>query len=216
VRTHSSLSTDDSYGVWSVECRTCHNPHYQKQVRTYGSASYLYDGIVSSVTTTTPDEHVGLILVPNAAKVSYNYQITGNTSDTLTVKGTIDTGRVSAGNTFAIIYGKLIKNSIKLDDITTYIGLSTDIPDVNTIVETGAGWTDNQYQDLEVIPNATLSVYKYTILSNTSDTLTVQPMDLSHVDVGDMFKIVAVKTGDRTVRFFDSTGTNSFCWNGLY
>jgi hypothetical protein len=24
VRTHSSLSTDDSYGVWSVECRTCH------------------------------------------------------------------------------------------------------------------------------------------------------------------------------------------------
>jgi hypothetical protein len=35
-------------------------------------------------------------------------------------------------------------------------------------------------------------------------------MNLSYVDVGDIFKIVAVKTGYRTVRFFDSTGTNSF------
>jgi predicted CxxxxCH...CXXCH cytochrome family protein len=127
MRTHSSLEIDSGYGNWSVECRVCHNPHYQKQFRTYGSESYLYQGIVSNVTTATltesgagwtPDEHVGLILVPNAAKVSYNYQITGNTSDTLTVKGTIDTARVSAGNTFAIVYGKLVKSMIILDDIT--------------------------------------------------------------------------------------------------
>jgi predicted CXXCH cytochrome family protein len=220
VRTHSSLSTDNSYGDWSVECRTCHNPHYQKQFRTYGNASYLYQGIVSSVTATTltesgagwtPDEYVGLILVPNAAKVSYNYQITGNTDNTLTVNGTIDTTRVSAGNTFAIVYGKLVKSTIRLDDITTYIGVSTDIPDVNTIVETGAGWGINQYQGLEVIPNSSQPSYKYSISSNTSDTLTVQgPMDLAYVDIGDIFKIVAVKTGDRAASFFRTTGSNSF------
>jgi hypothetical protein len=220
VRTHSSLTTDNSYGNWSIECRTCHNPHKQEQFKTYGSASYLYEGTISSVSATTltesgagwtPDEYEGLILVPNVAKVSYNYQITGNTSDTLTVKGAIDTARVSTGNTFAIVYGKLIKDTIRLDDITTYIGVSTDIPDVNTIVETGEGWTDNQYQGLEVIPNASQPSYKYKITSNTSDTLTVQgPMDLAYIDIGDIFKIVAVKTGDRTVRFFDSTGTNSF------
>ena len=121
VRSHSSLSTDNGYGDWSVECRTCHNPHKQEQFKTYGSASYLYEGAVSSVSSTTltetgagwtPDEYVGLILVPNVAKVSYNYQITGNTSDTLTVKGTIDTARVGAGNTFAIVYGKLVKSTI--------------------------------------------------------------------------------------------------------
>jgi predicted CxxxxCH...CXXCH cytochrome family protein len=220
AKTHSSLETDNGYGDWSMECRTCHNPHKQEQFKTYGSVSYLYEGTVSSVTPTTltkngagwtPDQYKGLIVVPNTAKVNYNYQITGNTSDTLTVKGTIDTARVSAGNTFAIVYGKLVKSTIKLGDITTYIGVSTDIPDTDTIVEAGAGWTDNQYQNLEVMPNASYPSYTYTILSNTPDALMVQgPMDLAYVDVGDIFKIVAVKSGDRAVRFFRTTGTNSF------
>jgi hypothetical protein len=127
VRTHSSLTTDNGYGDWSIECRTCHNPHKQEQFKTYRDVSYLYEGTVSSATTTTltesgagwtTDEYVGLILVPNVAKVNYNYQITGNTSDTITVKGAIDTmARVSADKTFAIVYGKLIKSTIKLDDI---------------------------------------------------------------------------------------------------
>jgi hypothetical protein len=156
------------------------------------------------------DQYKGLIVVPNTAKVNYNYQITGNTGDTLTVKGTIDTARVSPGNNFAIVYGKLVKSTIKLDDITTYIGVSTDIPDVNTLVETGAGWGINQYQGLKVMPNASYPYYTYLILSNTSDTLTVQPMDLNYVTTGDIFKIVAVKTGDKSVRFFKTSGTNSY------
>jgi len=31
VKTHSSLNTDNKYGDWTRECRTCHDPHYQKQ-----------------------------------------------------------------------------------------------------------------------------------------------------------------------------------------
>jgi hypothetical protein len=34
VRTHSSLQLDNSYGNWTVECKTCHNPHTQKHVIT--------------------------------------------------------------------------------------------------------------------------------------------------------------------------------------
>jgi hypothetical protein len=206
VKPHSSFSTDNDYGAWAVECRTCHNPHKQEQFKTYGSPSYLYQGIVSNVTATTltednanwaTDEHKGLMLVPNAAKVNYNYLITGNTSDTLSVKGTIDTVRVDPGDTFAIVYGKLVKDTIKLDDIFTYIGASTDIPDENTLVEADAGWADNQYQGLEVMPSTAAPSKRYTIFSNASDTLTIQgPMDLDYVEVGDVFKIIVSKTGD--------------------
>lgn len=38
VRSHSSRQTDNDYGDWTVECRVCHYPHYQKQFKTYGSA----------------------------------------------------------------------------------------------------------------------------------------------------------------------------------
>ncbi len=121
MKTHSSLQIDNGYGDWTVECKTCHNPHYQKQFRTYGSVSYLYQGTVSSVTTTTltrsganwtTDEYEGLIVVPNISKKDYNYRITGNTNDTLTVEGPIKLTQVSVGNTFAIIYGKLVKEII--------------------------------------------------------------------------------------------------------
>ncbi len=121
MKTHSSLQIDNGYGDWTVECKTCHNPHYQKQFRTYGSVSYLYQGTVSSVTTTTltrsganwtTDQYKGLIVVPNISKKDYNYRITGNTEDTLTVEGPIKLTQVSVGNTFAIIYGKLVKEII--------------------------------------------------------------------------------------------------------
>jgi hypothetical protein len=220
VKPHSGLITGNNYGDWAVECRTCHNPHQHTQFRTYGGESYLHQGIVSNVTETTltesgagwpPDEYKGFILIPNAAKVNYNYQITGNTSDTLTVKGTINLARVSPGNTFAIGYGKLIKSTVTLYDILTYIGVSTDIPDEYTLVEADAGWAPDQYQDLEVIPNTAISSNRYTILNNTTDTLTIQePMDLTGVDVGDIFKILAPKTGDRAVKYFRTTGANSF------
>jgi len=124
VRTHSSLTTDDDYGDWSMECRTCHNPH-QQQFMTYGSDSYLYSGqstAVSSSTITqlgagwTPNQFQGLVVIPNVTESFYNYKIHSNTEDTLTVEpsqGQIDLSKVSVGDTFAIVYGKLIKNAIR-------------------------------------------------------------------------------------------------------
>ncbi|MBI5055204.1 MAG: CxxxxCH/CxxCH domain-containing protein [Nitrospirae bacterium] len=121
VRTHSSLNIDNGYGNWTMECITCHDQHYQRQFRTYGSPSYLYQGTVSSVTTTTltrtgagwtDDQYKDLVVVPNIAQKNYNYKITGNTGDTLTIAGPVDLTKASSGNTFAIVYGKLIRSTV--------------------------------------------------------------------------------------------------------
>ena len=32
VQTHSSLTTDDGYGNWTIGCTSCHSPHYQEQL----------------------------------------------------------------------------------------------------------------------------------------------------------------------------------------
>lgn len=127
VRTHSSLQTDNSYGDWTVECKVCHDPHYQEQFRKYGSASYLYSGASTNVATTlitetgagwTVDAYAGFVVVPNVLQKNYNYKILSNTSDTLTVQGPINLTKVSIGNTFAIVYGKLINEKIDLSRIT--------------------------------------------------------------------------------------------------
>jgi nitrate/TMAO reductase-like tetraheme cytochrome c subunit len=126
VKTHSSLQIDNDYGDWTVECRVCHNPHQQKQFRTYGSASYLYSGTSTEVTTTTiteagagwaVDEYKGMVVIGNVAREKYNYKILSNTADTLTVEGPIDLTKVRAGDTFAIVYGRLIESVIRLDRI---------------------------------------------------------------------------------------------------
>ncbi len=128
VITHSSLTTSEKYldadndgqPGWTMECRTCHNPHKQ-QFRSHGDEAYVYQGTVGSVDGTTLtesganwgiDEHQGYIVVPNIAENKYNYLIENNTADTLYVMGTIDLTRVSIGNTFGISYGKLIKDVI--------------------------------------------------------------------------------------------------------
>ncbi|MBI5410336.1 MAG: hypothetical protein HZA14_13320 [Nitrospirae bacterium] len=127
MRTHSSLQIDNSYGDWTVECKVCHNPHYQRQFRIYGSASYLYSGASTSVNETTitktdagwtDNQYQGLVVVPNISKRDYNYKIISNTGDTLTVVGPMDLTKVSSGNTFAIVYGRLIKDSMDLSKIT--------------------------------------------------------------------------------------------------
>lgn len=129
ARTHSSLNTTDKYGDadnngkpgWSLECRTCHNPHFQKQFRTYGSSSYLYSGQVTALTSTTitntgagwtTNQWQGKVVVGNTSRPDFNYKILSNTPDTLTVKGPVNSTYVTAGSTFAIVYGKLIKESI--------------------------------------------------------------------------------------------------------
>ncbi|MEW6218264.1 MAG: choice-of-anchor Q domain-containing protein [Thermodesulfobacteriota bacterium] len=118
---HSSRTTNSQRGTWSIECRTCHWPHHQMQMRTYGAASYVATGTSTGLTATTltmdgagwePDALVGYILMPNTSQISYNYRITGNSAETLTVDPAMELGKASAGNTFAIFYGKLVKSSL--------------------------------------------------------------------------------------------------------
>ena len=128
VKPHSSLTTSNQYhqgqGGWGIECRECHWPHHQYQTVAYGSASYLYSGTSTNVTGTSlaesgagwsDDQFNGNILIPNINEPSYNYLIIDTTSDTLTVETTgshpepIDLTRTAVGDTFAIIYGKLIR-----------------------------------------------------------------------------------------------------------
>jgi predicted CxxxxCH...CXXCH cytochrome family protein len=134
VNTHSSLQTDNRYGDWTVECRVCHNPHYQKQVRTYGAESFIFSDISSAIQIDMPEagqslltmtgagwtenEHQGLIVMPNVDQ-NYYYKILSNTDDTLTIEGIVDLSKVNpAVDTFAITYGKLVKNTVDLEDIT--------------------------------------------------------------------------------------------------
>ncbi len=122
VRTHSSLQIDNDYGDWTVECKSCHDVHAQRQLKTYKAAGYLHQGTSASVDSTTlvetgagwtVDEYKGLVLTPNVVYNShYNYMITGNTSDTITVNGPINLTKASAGNTFSIAYGKNIDNTV--------------------------------------------------------------------------------------------------------
>ncbi len=129
VRTHSSLEIDSGYGDWTVECRVCHNPHTQRQFRTYPESSLIYTGISTDVTDTTltqdvagwtDDEHRGKVLIPDSVGTNkkYGYKIINNTSDTITVKGPINTAKVDIGDTFVVIYGNLINETITLDNIT--------------------------------------------------------------------------------------------------
>jgi hypothetical protein len=124
VLTHSSLNAGDDYGEWTIECKTCHWVHHQRQLRAYGAEGYVYSATTGAVTASTvtrsggtaweEDEYAGYIVVPNVNQVSYNYMIVSNTADTLTVEGPVDLTKVTAGvDTLAIIYGKLIKDEIE-------------------------------------------------------------------------------------------------------
>lgn len=128
--THSSQQTDESYGQWTVECRVCHNQHSQDQFKNYGTASYVYTGTNGGVNNAgadaiitvtgpamTPDQYAGYIVVPNTARLNYNYKIIGNTVDTLTVEGLVNTTYAVTGSQLAISYGKFIRSSINLANI---------------------------------------------------------------------------------------------------
>jgi hypothetical protein len=79
VQTHSSFRTSYTYGTWSMECRVCHNPHYQRQVVTYPTSTLntLATGTIVSVagtndsitvsTSLTPSAYIDYVLVPNTA-----------------------------------------------------------------------------------------------------------------------------------------------------
>ncbi|MBI4843276.1 MAG: Ig-like domain-containing protein [Nitrospirae bacterium] len=136
--THSYLtfgytSETSPYGHWQVRCTTCHDPHYQQQFskyRTTGDQYWLVKLVVDTVTISgtsstlkaqsspnwEEDVYKDMKVVPNInAKYPVAYKVTGNNSDTLTIKGQV-TGVVS-GNTAAVIYGKLVRAEIRIDDI---------------------------------------------------------------------------------------------------
>lgn len=123
VRTHSSISIDNSYGNWSMECRTCHDPHQPKQFIDYGSDSFLHSGTVSSVSdnvlnTTgagwTDNQYQGYLVVPNINDADYVYKIGSNAANTLYVEGPMDLTKTAAGNTFAVILGKNVKSTVTI------------------------------------------------------------------------------------------------------
>ncbi len=99
----------------------------------------------------------------------------------------------------------------------------------NTLTMNGAGWSVDAWAGLILVPNRTNTNYNYRIVSNTADTLTVEgPINLDNAAVGNTFFIaygrlvrkkvtldditepLESKSGTRTVRFFRTTGPNSF------
>lgn len=121
ARTHSCLTTSLKYGSWTLECTTCHNQHRQEQPYVYGDAAHLVEGTVLSVTdnalTATSggwadNQHRGLLLVPNIREPFFSFRIERNNGNTLYPSSPMVLGRVSPGDTFAIVYGKLIRSAI--------------------------------------------------------------------------------------------------------
>ncbi len=149
VLTHSSVTTSNKYGNWTVECWVCHNQHLQDQVTTYGAASYVYTGTVTGVTTTqitvsaaswTVNQYAGCVVVPNTVtnKINFNYKIISNTTNTLTVRGSIDLTSAAIGNTMGISDSKLIRTRINLADISTTGVYKIGINGGNPFKPTGA------------------------------------------------------------------------------
>jgi hypothetical protein len=104
VKTHSSDNTSEQHGVWSRECRNCHDPHYQKQKNyknTDANNLYLATGIIDSCAYNAVDnestltylsisyksgwdatrllektsEYRRAILFPNIGKLGYSYPV---------------------------------------------------------------------------------------------------------------------------------------------
>lgn len=123
VKTHSSISIDNGYGNWSMECRTCHDPHQPKQFIVYGSNVYLDTGIVGSVSDNVlntsgmgwaDNVYAGYLVVPNTGDVDHIYKIGSNAANTLYVEGPMDLTKVTSGNTFAVIMGKNVKSAVTI------------------------------------------------------------------------------------------------------
>ena len=103
VKTHSSENTSENHGIWSRECRNCHDPHYQKQ-KNYKSTDsgnlYLATGTItgcednldgtstltySSITYKSgwdatrvlekTSEYRRAVLFPNVGKLGYSYPV---------------------------------------------------------------------------------------------------------------------------------------------
>ena len=127
VQTHSYFQTKGT-NSWVMDCKVCHNAHYQRQAMSYPTEGYVVQGVVSVATistvvvtspTLTAGAYAGYLVVPNTAYPNFIYRITNNTANTISIQtGTttgaygIDPAYAASGSTFAIKYGKMIKEAI--------------------------------------------------------------------------------------------------------
>ena len=144
-----AVTHSDSNGNALAECRTCHEPHYQKQ-KTYKNTDannlYLATGTItlcsynagSGETTLTystityksgwdaaklvkkTSDHRRTILFPHVNKLGYNYPIIA--VDTPTANTITVKGNACVfppPTTFAVMYGQYIRDVIVIDDIGT-------------------------------------------------------------------------------------------------
>src|SRR3990172_5932404 len=130
AQTHSSVKTSTTYGNWTMECRTCHNPHYQIQLSAYPTSTLnsVVTGTVQSVdgantltlqvsSAVTASAYAGHILIPDLANSFLIYQIEDNTAGltpqiTVSINDPLDTSYVKQGTQFAIRYNGLVKDQI--------------------------------------------------------------------------------------------------------
>ena len=122
VQTHSSYKTSTKYGTWVMECVTCHNPHYQRQVSAYRAEGYIETGTSTGMTTTTltdttktwtVDAYVNYALIPNSTYPTLMYRIVSNTADTLTVQGSmLVPDYANTGDAYGIKYANMVNDSI--------------------------------------------------------------------------------------------------------
>jgi predicted CxxxxCH...CXXCH cytochrome family protein len=119
------VTTHTPAGV-NLNCSDCHNPHTQPQNRTYKAASYLTTGVITSVTSTmlvtgatwTVDYWKDMMLLPDVRYPTLSYRIGSNTGNTIFIDRAINNldainlTYIKPGATFAVVYGRLIKNVI--------------------------------------------------------------------------------------------------------
>ena len=137
---HSSDQISQQHGIWNIECKDCHNPHNQPQFQTFGSASFLTTGVLEGVTSGststltdndaawTVDEHAGRVVFPDVYARDrrgipigdLSYRVLSNTATTLTLDGTINTAYIAIGDTYGVIYGKIIRDQILVPGTSTW------------------------------------------------------------------------------------------------
>jgi predicted CxxxxCH...CXXCH cytochrome family protein len=134
AKTHSHSTTSDKYwsaeGGWRTECVTCHDPHQQRQTRTWGAATYVTTGLQPAVGGWNAIDNWTEITVPSQITENYYghyflpdrnypffYKIISDTKNknTFKVKGDVLETYVKTGG-YAIVYGKNVRESISFEN----------------------------------------------------------------------------------------------------
>ena len=176
VKTHSSLNTDNGYGDWTRECRTCHDPHYQRQKNyktTDAGNLYLATGTITSCKYNCDGTS------------TLTYSIITYKSGWDATKLTEKTGDYRRTILFPNV-GKLGYN---------YPAIAIDTPTAKTITVTGNATTFLCPQTSSTCPNP------YSCNLSTTFAILYGQYIKDFIDVSGT---------NKTVKFFDQTGTKSF------